>query len=299
MPNPTGSGLPNPASYTDLGNGVVHDNVTCLDWDKTAGASGDFTANQAYCDNLATTSFAGYGDWRLPTRVEMASIVDFTKSGDALDSIFGKQPSGYFRTGSAWYETVLGINGNTGTMARRWIYNMGSGLTSNNYFPTSAAVTFCVRGNGAGEAVDALAMEPPNHYTISNGEVTDNYTGLIWEQTYSSASMAWSGAAGYCSGLSLNGHAWRVPSLNELASIVDEGRVGNNKPSPGAQGAVNLTAFPDTVNCGLTNWFWANAQFVGSTFSWGINYCDGFTGYNNGTGTAFNAFTVGYVRCVR
>ena len=58
-------------------------------------------------------------------------------------------------------------------------------------------------------------MEPPNHYTISNGEVTDNYTGLIWQQVYSATTMAWSAAAGYCASLGLNGNTWRVPSLNE------------------------------------------------------------------------------------
>jgi hypothetical protein len=287
MPNPASSGLPNPASYTDLGNGVVHDNLTCLDWAKSAGASGDFTANQTYCTGLST---AGFSDWRLPTRVEMASIVDFTKSGDALNTVFGKQPSGYFRTGSAWYETVLGINGNTGANARRWIYNMGSGLTSNDYLPASTASALCVRGNGTGEAVDALAVEPPNHYTIGNGEVTDNYTGLIWQQVYSASSMAWSAAAGYCSGLGLNGHTWRVPSLNELASSVNEAKV-----SP----AVVASAFPNVVSCGATTWFWANAQDVGSTYSWGINYCDGYTGYNSGASGAWNYFTAGYVRCVR
>jgi hypothetical protein len=296
MPNPTGSGLPNPASYTVSGSGIVHDNVTCLDWATTAGASSDFATNQTYCTGLGT---GGYGDWRLPTRVEMASIVDFAKSGDALDPIFGKQPSGYYRTGSAWYETVLGINGNTGNMARRWIYNMGSGLTSNDYFPTSTASVLCVRGNGTGEAVDALAVEPPDHYAIAGGEVTDNYTGLVWQQAYSPASMAWSAAAGYCAGLALNGHTWRVPSLNELASIVDEARVGNGKPAPGAQGAVNLTAFPDTVNCGSTTWFWASTEYVGSSYAWGINYCDGYTGYNSGASGAWNYFTDGYVRCVR
>jgi hypothetical protein len=111
--------------------------------------------------------------------------------------------------------------------------------------------------------------------------------------------MAWSAAAGYCAGLALNGHTWLVPSLNELASIVDEARVGNNKPAPGAQGAVNLTAFPDTVNCGSTTWFWASTQYVGSSYAWGINYCDGYTGYNSGASGAWNYFTDGYVRCVR
>lgn len=305
MPNAASSGLPHPASYTSISNGpALLDNVTCLTWALTAGASGDLTANQAYCSGLASSNYAGYGDWRLPTRVEMASIVDYTRSGDALNTAFGKQPSGYFRTGSAWYETVEMINGNTGNMARRWIYNMGSGLTSNNYFPTSTASVLCVRGNGTGETIDQLAVEPPNHYTISNGEVTDNYTGLTWQQAYSSSEMAWSAAPAYCSGLGLNGHTWRVPSLNELASIVNEARVGSGTGAS-AQGAVNTTAFPNVVACGSTAWFWASEAAQGSTTSfWGINFCDGFTGENTTMMTAdgglpWNYFTVGYVRCVR
>lgn len=293
MPNAAGSGLPHPASYTSVSSGqALLDNVTCLTWALTAGSTGDLTANTAYCANLASTNYAGYGDWRLPTRVEMASIVDYTKSGDALNAAFGKQPSGYFRTGSAWYETVMMINGNTGNNARRWIYNMGSGLTSNNYFPTSTASTFCVRGNGSGETIDQLAVEPPNHYAIANGEVTDNYTGLVWQQVYSASSMAWSGASGYCAGLGLNGHKWRVPSLNELASIVNEAKV-----SP----AIVASVFPNVVSCGSTTWFWASEPLVGSTsYDWGINFCDGYTGANNTTSTtAWNYFTVGYVRCVR
>jgi hypothetical protein len=290
MPNPASSGLPNPASYSDLGNGAVLDNVTCLTWAKTAGASGDLTANVNDCASLASSGYAGYGDWRLPTRVEMASIVDFTRSGDAISTAFGKEPSGYFRTGSAWYETVQMINGNTGNNARRWIYNMSSGLTSNNYLPTSAASALCVRGNGSGETIDELAAEPPNHYSIANGEVTDNYTRLVWQQGFSASPMDWSAAAGYCSSLALNGESWRVPSLNELASIVNEARV---------QPAVVTSAFPNTVSCGSTTWFWANAQYVGSSYGWGINFCDGYTGYNAGASGAWNYFTTAYVRCVR
>jgi hypothetical protein len=290
MPNPASSGLPNAASYTDLGNGAVLDNVTCLTWAKTAGASDTLTANVNTCANLAANSFAGQSDWRLPTRVEMASIVDFTRSGDALDPVFGQEPGGYFRTGSAWYETAVMVNGNTGDNARRWIYNMSSGLTSNNYLPTSKASVLCVRGNGAGESIDQLAVEPANHYSIANGEVTDNYTRLVWQQDYSSMSVAWSAAADYCSSLSLNGRMWRVPSLNELASLVDEARV---------QPAVVTSAFPNTVSCGSTTWFWANAQYVGSSYGWGINFCDGYTGYNAGASGAWNYFTTAYVRCVR
>ncbi len=78
----------------------------------------------------------------------------------------------------------------------------------------------CVRGNGAGEGQNGQAKEPPDHYAVATaaGETADNYTGLVWQQGSSPATRAWVDAANYCTTLGLNGHTWRVPSLNELAS---------------------------------------------------------------------------------
>jgi hypothetical protein len=301
MPNAAASGLPNPAHYTDLGNGAVRDDVTCLVWQKTensptaasfdAGMPGAMADNESYCAGLASSQYAGFDDWRLPTRVEVASLLDLAVkpgTGDAYAAIFGKETTGYYRTSSLWYETIAGINGST----FGWIYNMGSGLTSNAYAQSSTAYARCVRGNGPGEALMQQAVQPPQHYSIATGEVTDLYTGLTWQQGYSSSSMSWSSASGYCSGLNLNGHLWRAPSLNELSTLVDESRV-----SP----AIDVTAFPNVVSCGSTTWFWAREALAGSSaYDWGINFCDGYTGANNASSaTAWNAFTVGYVRCVR
>jgi hypothetical protein len=319
MPNAPTSSLPHPASYTAIGSNVVLDNVTCLTWQKTEGTPAastygvtmpDTLANNiAYCAGLASASYGGYSDWRVPTRVEIASLVDYTKtSGQAVNSIFGWSvtKSTYDRSYSLWYETIAGINNAT----VGWVYNLGvgtyaggGGLTSNNYQETSTANVRCVRGNGLGETEMAQAVEPPNHYTVSNGEVTDNYTGLIWQQADSSAGggaqVAWSAAAGYCSGLNLNGHTWRMASLNELATLVNEGRV---------QPAVNTTVFPGThptssdSGCkymGQPTWYWAAESLsTEPTYGWGINFCDGFTGANNAT-TGWNAYTTAWVKCVR
>ncbi|TMR24859.1 DUF1566 domain-containing protein [Nonomuraea zeae] len=53
MPNPARTGLPNPASHTDLGDGTVRDNVTCLVWQRApAPKTYTFTAAKAYCTGL-------------------------------------------------------------------------------------------------------------------------------------------------------------------------------------------------------------------------------------------------------
>ncbi|MCX5903832.1 MAG: DUF1566 domain-containing protein, partial [Proteobacteria bacterium] len=64
----------NPHSYTVIGNGVVKDNVTGLEWQQ-ATDPGTYTWDQAntYCANLA---LGGYNDWRLPTIKELSTLVD-------------------------------------------------------------------------------------------------------------------------------------------------------------------------------------------------------------------------------
>ena len=128
------------------------------------------------------------------------------------------------------------------------------------------------------------------------GEVTDNYTGLIWQQGSSAAGVAWSAAAITCSSLVLNGHPWRVPTITEQ-SLVNEALVAP---------AINRTAFPNThYGSYSNNWYWANATYGTSSNGWAINFDDGFTGYNTGTATGknggpqWNYFTSAFVKCVR
>jgi hypothetical protein len=296
MPTPASeTDTPNHQSYTDLGNGAVLDNLTCLVWEKSNVATqGDWQANSDRCAALAAGNWAGFNDWRLPTRVEMASIVDVTRGNKGFASIFTIN-GGSFATGSYWYETIMGIN--NANLA--WTYG-GNGLTSNAMpLTTATQVSRCVRGNGTGEAPNVLAVEPSNHYTIigvpPTGEVQDNYTGLTWQQGFSPGLLAHADAAAYCTSLTLNGHTgWRVPALNELASTVNEGLVG---------GAVNRTAFPNNPN-GCKDpkyWFWAAELAVAPVQgeAWGLSYCDGFTGPNYGALGAWNYFPTANVRCVR
>lgn len=291
MPNPAGSGLPNEAKYTDLGNGVVRDDLTCLEWEKApatvAADTSSWDGALAYCDKLALGSNA---DWRVPTRVELVSIVDFSKSPAIDGSAFPNAKGGYHRTSSDWILDIKQIGAGAGKDFA-WIYNMSVGLTSNAYSRASAAEVRCVRGNGAGEEPTSAAVAPPNQYTaLAGGEVQDNYTGLIWQAGTSDAMMEFAAAPAYCAALDLNGHTFRVPTMTELTSLVDEAQVAP---------AINRTLFPGTKS-GKGIYYWSSQAYVKNTAQgWGLNFDDGFTGYNSGAAGAWNSFPTAWVRCVR
>jgi hypothetical protein len=72
----------NPKSYTDLGNGVIRDNVTGLEWQKATApgyGSGDYPDEYTYqqaLDYCAVLTLGGRSDWRLPSIEELSTLVD-------------------------------------------------------------------------------------------------------------------------------------------------------------------------------------------------------------------------------
>jgi len=274
MPNPASSGLPNPSSYTDLGDGTVKDNVTGLVWQKavTSTQAFDWPTAQTYCTSLTLAGRA----WRLPTRIELLSLVDFTRTGPAIDTTaFPGVPGGkYHWTASPWVVSQIATK-----PQYSWIVNFSEGLTSNAGDRTQAEYARCVSSSRPGPL--------PKLYTqVATGEVEDVETGLVWQQGDSTTMMDFASAAPYCAGLGLNGHTWRVPSIKELSTLVDE-----TPPITKVSPAIDTTTFPSTP---------ANAPYWSSTLfnkmaatahdPWVINFEDGFTEYTQ---------TAGLVRCVR
>lgn len=281
--------MPNHARYVDQNDGTVKDEITCLVWEKSNPSdAGTWQDSHDRCAALAAQAFAGYSDWRLPTRIEMASISDVTLGRAGFPAVL-EVTSGYYVTGSFWYKTIL----TDGAEDRVWGYGI-NGFVSNAIVRSGTDnVARCVRGNGSGEGPNDYAVEPPGHYTIGTDTVTDNYTGLTWQRGRSPSLLTFSAAPTYCESLTLDGlGGWRVPTLNELASTVDEAQVG---------GAIIDEAFPDNPSgCKEPQyWFWAaEASAVGGE-GWGLSYCDGFTGWNVGSEGEWNYFPTANVRCVR
>jgi hypothetical protein len=280
VPTPASMGLPHPMSYVDNGDGTITDKVTGLLWQKTIGdpaptATMAWADAIAYCDNL---SLAGTG-WSLPTRIELTTILDNAQpSGARVNATFFKFAA---KAGWTWASTPWVVDSRkTVDPPLSWFINFSAGDSNNSLDQTAAsAYARCVR-------VPVSETLPAMHYTIANGEVKDNYTGLSWQQDDSGAtpSLAYSDAVTHCSSLALNGQTWRLPTLNELASTVDDVPTGNVSP------AVDHTAFPNTS---ANQWYWSSVPSGSSTTeSWMLNFEDGYTAHKPNT-------TLGIARCVR
>ncbi len=143
-------------------------------------------------------------------------------------------------------------------------------------------VGFVVAALALLSSTTSSANAPASQYTIAGGVVTDNMTGLKWQQTLSPSSYTFSGAGTYCGGTIASSTGWRIPSLRELATLVDR-----SKTSP----AIDATAFPSTPSVQ----FWTSS--VNGTYAFWLDFTDG----------SFNSTDTSYmtppptlrVRCVK
>ncbi len=237
MTNPVSTGLPNPAAYVGM-TGYVLDTMTGLWWqnpvdgqnDQNKSCAGGCTAAEAitYCENL---TLAGRSDWRVPTRIELVSIVDYTQHAAALDPVaFAGAPAGPV----AYWSSSTVIPADHFSLE----IQEGDTATANSF---GVAGVRCVRGS---------ANPGTPHYTIKSGTVLDNWTGLTWQQTLYPQPDTWTAATAFCANntAALPGSGWRLPSLKELQTIVDDSRT-----SP----AIDPSAFPGTP---ATSAFWTSSQ---------------------------------------
>ena len=128
-------------------------------------------------------------------------------------------------------------------------------------------------------------------YTINTpGSVTDNVTGLIWQQCYVS-DKHWDAALAYCEDLYWAGfNDWRLPNIKELESLVDKTR---------SEPAINTDYFevPFDDNYGIIGgYFWSSSSRAQNpTSAWGVDF--GY-GYVSNFGKSASYYYI-YARCVR
>lgn len=232
------------ASYTNNQDGTVTDNVTRLMWQKTPDYQ-HYQYDDAinYCANLEV---GGYDDWRLATIKELYSLADFR--GEIVDPSDNSNNTPYIDTdyfdfqydqrmayiGQYWSSTkyTRGPVHDTENVDAAFGFNFADGHikayetgyvfgTDNKTVQAPGNFVRCVR---APENVYGV-----NDFVTNNdGTVTDNATGLMWQQADDETRYTWQDALKVAKNAKLAGHNdWRLPNAKELQSIVDyNGKVG-------------------------------------------------------------------------
>jgi hypothetical protein len=140
MPNPPNTMLPNPQVYdTTTTVGIAQDTVTKLQWQTaTDGVVRTWNAAVAYCASLSESD----GGWRLPSRIELFSILDYTTAPAISTASFGALPVLDSGTYVFWTSSLK-----AGDNSQAWAVDFGSSVDL--VFPKALTTTYlvrCVRG---------------------------------------------------------------------------------------------------------------------------------------------------------
>ncbi len=270
----------NPPSYTKLGYGgkdlpgeatswaMVRDNVTGLTWEVKTDNSGIqdkdklfwYASSEELINSLNRSRLGGYSDWRLPTKKELISLVNYGSYGAGnpmIDTRYfpNTQPSDYWSSTKS--ACLAGL---------RWQIDFASGVDKNRRDADFAFVR-AVRGQ-------PLSLSFRDN---GDGTVTDRTTGLMWMQATADAdgngvvsagdSMNWQEALNWCEKASLAGYTdWRLPTIKELNAIVDYDEQVHDP-------VIDTGFFPDTRSAEYWSATTANTDF--RDYAWAVDFICG------------------------
>jgi hypothetical protein len=260
----------NQPSYTDNGDGTVTDNITGLMWQQDMGEKITFSGAVQAADSM---TLAGYDDWLVPGIKELYSLILFTgrvRGQTAIsffiDTDYFEQPLGDTSRGEreidaqTWSvteyvgrtmrndETVFGVNFIDGRIKGYPKYDPRSGAERKMYFRM-------VRGNPAYGV---------NNFTENwDGTITDESTGLMWQQNDSGKGLDWEEALEYAETLEYGGYDdWRLPNAKELQSIVDYSRSPQTSRSAAIDPVFNVSKITDPDGNLQFPYFWTSTTHL-------------------------------------
>jgi hypothetical protein len=223
----------NPMSFTKLGQKgkelsdsvtwdegfrMVRDNNTGLIWEVKSPIAGDINfcadtysrtdAQKIYINKLNAKKYGGFSDWRLPNKDELKSIIDYSTTDPALDTLY------FPFCKPAFYWTKVAYN-----MEPPFIWGIFLGLGSGIcYAPGSLQYVLAVR---AGYSDSFGNPDQVKFQDNGDGTITDLTTGLMWQKEENER-MDWYSALKYSKEMRLAGYSdWRLPNIKELHTILN------------------------------------------------------------------------------
>jgi hypothetical protein len=142
----------NPMSFTDNGNGTVTDNNTDLIWQKQDDdtyynwyqATGTVNSSYnpsggSYKNVCGSLSLGGQSDWRVPTKKELITIVDYAipYPGPTISTVYFPNT----KSSNYWSSTTV-----AGYPVNAWYVYFNDGLVGTYYKHNDGMYVRCVRG---------------------------------------------------------------------------------------------------------------------------------------------------------
>jgi len=250
-----------PFQYTNNNDGTITDHNTGLLWEQAHHATRlSYYDAKAACEKL---ELGGHISWRLPTLKELFSLADFNGSqhtgryyldNDYFDlappdsiadddqfsshtvQMMGQTWSSIIYTGDHWDDPNI---------EAAFFFNFLDGHIKQTLTRNNENFYRCVYGDEYGI----------NDFVVnSDGTVTDQNSGLSWQQQDDGIGHNWQEAIAYCEGLDLAGKTdWRLPNIKELQSIVDYTR-----HDPAIDPAAFTLSDPE-------GWFWSSTTHGDAT----------------------------------
>jgi hypothetical protein len=230
-----------------------------------SGTNTDGTDTNDYIRTLNTHAYGGFTDWRLPNIHELATLLNMGKTNNGIQTQFFPNTM----NGGYWTCTTY-----ADASQKAWHISF---VTGKNAYDDKSKSMY----------VRAVRNEMPDNalsrfVNNTDGTVTDTLTGLIWQQNDIQERMTWEEALTQFNTLSLAGHTgWRMPTREELRSIVDYSRI---TPS------IYINEFPNTVS---SNYWTSTAHPFQENYIWCIHFYNGNDNYQSKNNQYYSRAVIG------
>jgi len=204
---------------------IVTDINTRLIWqdnNDTRSITKEYNEAKNYCRDLVTPYSS---EWRLPTRNELLTLVDYAKVAPSMSDSFRYT----IADGKYWTSTIK-----YGDTSSAWLVAFGNGTTSSvdnvNSKENVRCVIDSVDTNGSNFYLNSSYIKPTGTYEASDFVTDTNGTYLLIQDDIDAGTLTYTyeEAKSYCEALVLNDGSnnyfsdWRLPTIKELTTIIDD-----------------------------------------------------------------------------
>ncbi len=260
---------------------IVHDQLTGLTWSRD-GNPGQFPCTWpealATIGQLNREGYCGFQDWRLPNRRELRSLMDYQTrkpslpAGHPFTNIFihwyWTSTTAAIHPGYAWCVHLEGARmfyNKKNQEALFWpVRGPGNGLLSATgqllCFDATGQVIDCHGSGQDGELRTGTVWPSPRFSIMGKNMVLDHMTRLIWRQHAGlpAGKLTWQQALNGIDQLNAGDPqpGWRLPTINELESLVDAARCSPALPKDHPFLNLQDGYWSSTTSFFETDWAW-------------------------------------------